>query len=55
MATAIKHAKRSQYSNHNYKPFSGFVHRAAVVSSEKAKRKSFVDMIKSFAHKTTNK
>lgn len=55
MATASKHAKRSQYSSHNYKPFSGFVRRAAVVSNEKAKRKSFVDMIKSFAHKTTNK
>lgn len=55
MATAKKHMERSHRSYHNAKPFAQFEAQATAKAYSEAHKTSFIEMLKTFLHKTTNK
>lgn len=55
MATAKKHMERSRRSYHTVKPYADFERNANYKKGEKAQRKSVLEAIKAFLHRTTKK
>ena len=55
MATAKKHMERSHRSYHAAKPFADFERKANYKKGQKEQRKSMLESLKAFFHRTTNK
>lgn len=55
MTSRAKHMERSHRSYHNPKPFGEFERKAKVRTVQKERRKSILESLKTFFHRTTNK